>query len=234
VLVGGQASPRDSAPAQPDGPVEPLAAAVAVRVKARAPRTHIDKARQVIGEFFTRQGQMVLSRLGGKARHHVKADLDQVWDGQRWDNELAAVLYALAAQISRAAGRRVLEELGLDAAGYDQDRTLAWLHAHASGVATGINGITRQQLLAALAADDPLEAARGVFETAAGPRAAQIALTQITALWVRHHRSRTADRPGRDQDLDGHLAPPAPVARRARWPNRRPRRAVQQRGQVAG
>lgn len=91
----------------------------------------------------------------------------------------------MANGFSRTIGgcsRRALEKLGLDPGGYDVDRTLAWLHKHASGVASGINGRTREQIRRALASDDPVEAVRGVFDIAATSRAAQIAVTQTAAL----------------------------------------------------
>src|SRR5699024_2688674 len=59
VLVGGQASPRDSGSQnRRSGPV---------RVKERAPESHVDQVRRVLSSFFERQGRVVKSRLGAKA-----------------------------------------------------------------------------------------------------------------------------------------------------------------------
>src|SRR5450756_379690 len=78
VLVGGQASPRDSVPPK-SAPA--LIVPAERHVKARAPQAHEDKYAEVVHKFFRKQGGVVKSRLG------AKSDEDW-WDEERWDGEL--------------------------------------------------------------------------------------------------------------------------------------------------
>ncbi|MGK9222061.1 MULTISPECIES: phage portal protein [unclassified Microbacterium] len=174
VLIGGQASPTDSAP---DGALSwrpPLKQAGPLALKAKPDTTHVEKARQVLAGFFKRQGAAVRSAIG--------AGRDDWWDGKRWDDELAADLFALSAMVSTAVGRKQLDRLGVDPDDYDEDRTLEYLNVAARSNAESINSATRIRLDEALAGDDPLEAAAHVFEVAETSRAVQAAGTITTAL----------------------------------------------------
>lgn len=192
VLVGGQASPLDSAPPNPSGPeppLEPTASRLAITAKARVPNTYTTKLATIMASFFGRQGNVVKSKLGGKLSaggevpvKHGKAKIDDIWDDARWNSELAADLYRSALLISSAAARKAAAALGFDPADYDEGMTLNWLHEHARGAAHGINGMTKAQVAAALAADDPRQAVADVFASAAGVRAPQIAATETTAM----------------------------------------------------
>lgn len=163
VLIGGQASPRDSAP-------EPGEASGAPRSKAapgeiatvRATDGHRAKAEQILQAFFRRQRSVVLSRLG------AKADGDW-WDGARWDRELADDLFALSVTVATELGRAEAEALGFDPEDYDADRTLAFLKAAAEKRARWINAATRAQVEAVLDADDGSPG--DVFDTAESTRA---------------------------------------------------------------
>jgi HK97 family phage portal protein len=175
VLVGGQASPTDSAP-----PKASSAGRQAVQVKSRASQAQVDKAAAKLAKFFARQHRAIASKVGAdKARG--KAAVDEVYDAQRWDNELAADLFPIAESSATAAGKDTLEQAGIDPDTYDSDRTLPWLEAHASGVASGINGVTKVGVAQALGEDDPLGSLKSLFEVYATARAAQIALTEVTA-----------------------------------------------------
>jgi HK97 family phage portal protein len=180
VLVGGQASPTDTAP-EPAPGIE-QASAAPVLVKAHAGQAHVTKARQVLAAFFDRQARAIVSRASATAGGKAGVGVGEVFDTGRWDRELAAVLFPLAAQISTAAGRALLTALGLDAAGYDTDRTLAWLHEHATATAAAINQFTRAEVTHALTSQDPAKALRELFTGYRESRAAQIATTETTAM----------------------------------------------------
>lgn len=166
VLVGGQASPRDSAP-------KALTLNMVGGVKARVPQTYTTKAEQVLAAFFTRQAGAVKSRLGAKAA----ADW---WDDERWDKELADDLYALAMMVSAKAATETLEAIGFGPDEYDRDRTEKFLRAVSERVAGGINAVTKAGVAAALAGEEPASGVDRVFTVATGARAAQGATSAVT------------------------------------------------------
>ncbi|MFC5992941.1 phage portal protein [Pseudonocardia hispaniensis] len=176
VLTGGQASPQDSAPPPKRQRVR--------RVKARAPKTYLSRAEKRLTRFFERQGRAVAGRLGAeKARR--KADppqIDDVFDDERWNTELAAEMYLLNLEVATATAHSTLQALGLDPDDYDEERTLAFLSANAERVAGGVNGATRNAVEDALGDDDPLAAIKHLFEVYATARAAQVALSQVTSM----------------------------------------------------
>lgn len=169
VLIGGQASPTDSAPPKSVG---------GVQLKARVPQSHVDKAQQVLDAFFARQRAAVMTRLGAKAAPSV----DEVFDVDRWTRELAGDLFALNNLLATSAARKAMRSLGLDPDDYDADRALRWLQANADGVSKGINGTTRGQLAEALAGDDPAGAVKHLYDVVLPARSKQIAATQATAV----------------------------------------------------
>lgn len=171
VLIGGQASPTDSAPAAvASGPRRPAKA-----IKARADRPQVAKAAQVLAGFFAKQERSIRSVLGAKA--HAE------WWKASWDAELAGVLLALSASVSTAVGRKQLDALGIDPDQFDEDRTLAYLAKVAESNAASINATTRIAIESALAdADDPLDAVSHVFDVAKTSRAEQAGQTIVTAL----------------------------------------------------
>jgi hypothetical protein len=167
VLVGGQASPRDSG-SQNLGPK-----GRGPRTKARPPVTYETKAYQVLSAFFRKQAAAVKSRLGAKAA-------DDWWDQERWDRELGADLLALGTTISSKAARDALDSLALDPESYDVGRTLGYLSALSLTTAKRTNAVTKGQLDDALEDDDPMEAVAGVFDEAEGGRSENLAGALLT------------------------------------------------------
>ena len=177
VLVGGQASPTDSAPPKSEAPMvarnRPMPLHIAW-AKGRAPETYQTKHEQVLRAFFKRQGAAVRSALGAKAG-------DDWWDEERWDSELSSDLYRLAVATSEQVAKSTLDSLGVAPDEYNVDQTLAFLAAVSKSRAANINATTKAQIQAALEADDPAEAVGNVFDIAENSRTAQIATVAVTA-----------------------------------------------------
>ena len=218
VLVGGQASPRDSAPV-----------GAASRSKTARPATKSlprylhgweAKHREVLESHFLRQQESVIAKLG------AGLDLEDAFNATRWNEELGHDLGAVAAAMAEELGGEVASDFGAE---FDVDRALPWLTENCRIAAEGITGATYDALaeawsgvprrgaagrkgideqLAALdgvdLADDDLEdplggdsfldPARDVFALAVTARAAQIATTRTTSVgqWSRHEGASQA------------------------------------------
>lgn len=200
VLVGGQASPRDSAPKSvtvlspsrvfraigpakslddptmqaPDGRITYEADQMRVReLKSDPPEVdpYVAKAAEVFATFFRRQRAVVLSRLGAKA--------PEWWDESRWDKELSDDLYALSVNTATTLGRQQASDMGFDGSEYDEARTLKFLRAVADSRAGAVNSTTRDRISAALEAEeDPAE----VFDEAESARTESAAGALVAAL----------------------------------------------------
>lgn len=177
VLVGDQASPRDSAPKS--SPVQVKAGTVAV--KGEADSGSESQTQAALQNFFKRQREAVLSRL------NAKADAPW-WDQERWDKELADDLYRVAMSVTAQVSADVLQSVGLAPDAYDPAVTAKFLRAVAESRAGKINATTLEQIEAALT--DPGEDSDGnpvrtpakVFDDAEDSRGAVIAATLLTTL----------------------------------------------------
>lgn len=177
VLIGGQASPRDSGTQnERSGSVPVKSAAGGVRVKAPANPNHAEKAAEVLRSFFERQRKSVMSELGSKD--------PEWWDGERWDRELGQDLLALALALTVDTAASIIERLGLPDDAYDVERTTAFLAAVAKSRAGMINATTRGQIAAILAGDGPegADSAAHAFDVAESSRAGEAGLTLATTL----------------------------------------------------
>lgn len=180
VLVGGQASPRDSGSQNlAAGPsLSRKSAADPIQVKAAAREEDARVAEAVLTRFFKRQSRVVLSELGAKDA--------EWWDGERWDGELADDLYKLSLDVSEQVAKQTLETLGVDPSIYSTARTKNFLRSVAESRAALINAATLAKVEAALAdnvGDGALTSTpAGVFEEAETSRAAVAGLTLATTL----------------------------------------------------
>lgn len=184
VLLGGQASPRDSAPKALPGapkaiaPASKISTRLVARIKADPAEEHAATAAEVLRKFFRRQRAVVLSRLGAKAPGW--------WDEDRWNGELAADLFALAMKVTGEVAAAALDSLGVSPDEFDAERTTAFLRAVAKSRAALINDATLGQITDALGDlgedETAADAAGGVFETAGSSRADQSGLTLATTL----------------------------------------------------
>lgn len=205
VLVGGLASPTDTAPkCAPPRTLEQMTAPAhgggcgcsacraAPRAKA-APRgrkarqkptdDEVDGYRAALESFYERQRKSVLSAMGAKSG--TKADgSPEWWDAARWDSELADdLMSAILAGATRAA-KDALAQLGIDPGEYDVERTRNYLRAWAEARAAAINAKTLAALQAAVSGEvnegNQGATPAGVFALALGYRAAQQAQTIAT------------------------------------------------------
>lgn len=171
VLLGGQASPRDTGSQNLNADTSRAVKAASIHLKARAPETYEAKHREVLGKFFDRQGKVVKSRLGAG---------EDWWDEERWDDELGTDLLKLALLTSEDVALSTLKQAGLKAAAeYDVDRTREFLKVATAKSAAHINQTTRDQVAAALESDED-DAVAHVFDIAADSRTSQIATTAVT------------------------------------------------------
>jgi HK97 family phage portal protein len=180
VLVGGQASPRDSGTQNETGKAAPknageLVQLKSVQVKADGPLVDQWRAKssEVLAGFFRKQRGTVLSRLG------AKAGADDWWDEDRWNRELVKELYPLAVAAATEMGQAQAEALGFTADAYNADQTLSFLEAIAISRAGAINSTTRDRIRKALEAnDDP----GLVFSEAEGARSGSAGIALGTTL----------------------------------------------------
>jgi HK97 family phage portal protein len=183
VLTGGQASPRDSGSqnlsARGAKSVTRASSDAPLKVKAKAREEDEATSSEVLRRFFKRQRKTVLSAIGGKA-------VDEWWDEDRWNGELADDLYALAVTVSQGIATETLDALGVDPDVYSVARTRAFLRAVAESRAGAINSTTRDQIRSALAGDlaEGAEGSTpaGVFDLAESTRADQGGRTLATTL----------------------------------------------------
>lgn len=172
VLVGGQASPRDSGSQNRTG----SSSNGGVSVKAEPPPNHSRKAEEIIAAFFRRQGRVVKGRVG--------AGDNDWWDSDRWDNELTTDVSALYMLTATAAGMATLSAAGISPDEYDEPRTEAFLLEAARRSAQSINETTRASVESALAVDldaedpiSPVDSVGNVFSVAEESRSGQVATT---------------------------------------------------------
>ncbi len=182
VLVGGQASPRDSAP-----PPKMMMAhakgfdSVAPELRERHERKWVE----VLSRYYRRQEASIVSRVPAAiSSNDGKSDLGSGvwWDDERWNSELTADLLRLNHLTAMAWAKRLLEILGIiieNEAAFEE-RMLPWLEEHSRIQAENFNAQTREAVRTAIVDPDPLEAVKGVFTTAITLWAGREAISAVT------------------------------------------------------
>jgi len=164
VLVGSQASPRDSAPPKALGPGDRKAYGLDThQPELRA--QHERKWVEVLSRHYRRQEAAIMSRFPeAQAVGDGKADIGGVWwDEERWDRELYEDLLRLNALTAGVWASEFATRLEIE---LSEERMLPWLQEHSRVEAAYINGQTRDQLTEALRAPEPREAVKELFLTA--------------------------------------------------------------------
>jgi len=176
VLVGGQASPRDSAPAP-----QPIAASRGgkgrlVLLKAAVTERQAEQVTAVLRRFFERQRSADKYGRGGD------------WDEERWNRELADDLHRVALSVSGTLGKQEAMALGFSENDYDPDATVNFLQAVMEQRAANINETTKTQIEQAIL--DPEGDPSNVYRNALDSRAAGIAIGLTT--WLAGFASQEA------------------------------------------
>jgi len=188
VLVGGQASPTDSAPPPPTGTASTRPRSKTAQLvwsKARAGQDLIDESTAKLQAFFRRQQTAFLADLDDpKSARAALAKAGGDVDLTDWDDELADVLDDVNRATADAVLTMLREALGVAEGELSIDVLLGWLQANAEAVATAVNATTSAQVSAAMAnpvkEETAAEAAERVFKTAIDARGPRTAITQAT------------------------------------------------------
>ena len=179
VLVGGQASPNDSA-AQLAAEIGTKAAPLNFKAEPLDPDA--EEIAERLREFFARQARSIIPKLDKGAKAD---DFPEWWNADRWNRELADDLQPIFKRQAADAGRRAIRSLQLDGE-YDEPRTDAYMRAMAEGKARAINNVTQRELQEMLDGDfdpDAMSATvQGVFERAENDRADTSGRSFATAL----------------------------------------------------
>jgi hypothetical protein len=160
----------------------------------RARARHVEKWREVLAGTFRRQREAIIGKIpktltptlrheysrwvslpgrGGKA-----ATIDEIWDAGRWNRELRADLLRLNKATSVVWAKWVADQLEAEV---NEEGMEAWLSEHSRIQAEYMNGATRDGIASALTEEDPRAAVERLFELAITVRAAQDALSAVTA-----------------------------------------------------
>lgn len=168
VIVGAQASPRDSAPKSK------ALTSTAPDLRQR----HEQKWTEVLVNHYRRQEAAVVSRLPKSQ----KGDIGGVWfDDDRWNTELTTDLYRLNNLTAMAWSEHMIDQgLTIDDRQAFEDRMLPWLQEHSRVQAENINLRVRDGLVEALVQTDPMQSVKDMFVLATGTWALQQAVSSVT------------------------------------------------------
>jgi HK97 family phage portal protein len=175
VLYGGGATSPDVAPGET---VPPKSRGMKAIVPAGLVDNQRAKHAEVLTAFFTRQGESIKAKVGAKSQG-AKAAIDDVWDDERWDTELAGYLFALATATAQAFGDEVAKRFDGE---YDVEAMgLPWLQTNTGYAASGINATTKAAVASALAGESVAEDVAHVFLVAISGRVPVLSADRTTA-----------------------------------------------------
>ena len=144
VLLGGQMSPQDSSPTSYSNmysshtphkkEVEDITKHGKIEIDAEASKEDIDTFQKVLEKFFKRQKASIATKL--------KA-VEDWWDQDRWDKELADDLYPILLSVSDAIGQKIAAQL---TSAYYSGNTQKYLRLLAETRAKYINQTTYDEI----------------------------------------------------------------------------------------
>lgn len=181
VLVGGRASPADTAPGTPG-------AGQASRTKALAPGPEkaLADLSPIAQNYATRHADLVKSHVDRQQRWFasrlaVSNDVTTAFNKTRADAELGNDLAGLAMDFAPEAAAPVTEKFSID---YNVEGAQAWLLNNARIAAENFNAATLAQLADVESNYDVTNAdgAGTVFADAAGGRAEEFGISRVTAI----------------------------------------------------
>jgi HK97 family phage portal protein len=176
VLVGGQASPQDSAPPPKQKAAEQGYGSAHENMR----ETHQQKWVEILARHYRRQEAAIVSRVPASAG---KMDIGGVWwDDNRWNTELAADLFRLNNLTAMAWAEYMIEQTEAEIEDMQafQARMLPWLQEHSNIQAIYINNQTRDAVTGALREVDPLKAVKDLFASAITVWAVRQAIGAVT------------------------------------------------------
>lgn len=186
VLIGGQASPRDSG-TQNRSAAESGRKALDMKQlnvhNQELRERHERKWREVLKHHYERQEAAIAYRVPeGAPESRGKSDVGGLWyDEDRWNRELYEDLLPLNVFTARTWAELVLGSIEADV---DEDvmeqRMLPWLQEHTRIQAEYINDAVRDGLEDALREEEPQSAVTDLFKTAATAWAARQAVSAVT------------------------------------------------------
>jgi HK97 family phage portal protein len=176
VLIGGQASPRDSLPkGQKSHETKGIDSA---NIPLR--EQHEKKWVEMLVKHYKRQERFILPKIPPALNEGKSIIGDSIWfDDERWDEELMLDIFRLNTLTATEWAKRFAELLETE---ISEDRMSAWLYENARIMASNINGQVKLELEAALNDPDPMQAVKNLFLTATTVWAFREAVTAVTNL----------------------------------------------------
>ena len=141
--------------------------------QAELRQRHMEQWKRVLARHFERQRTAIISALPKKATPAI----GQLYDDERWDQELGADYYRMLTATATVWARHVTEMMGMP---LDEPRMANWLSEVSANSAKAINARTKELLIAALGAEVVREAIDHLFEVAMTTRAEELAMSAVT------------------------------------------------------
>jgi HK97 family phage portal protein len=178
VIVGGQASPQDSAP--PADGMTPAKGRKARRgfdsYDQRSRQRYVEKWTDELQKHYRRQEAAITSRIP----KGQKVEISGIWwDTDRWNNELTVDLFKLNLLTAVEWANRIANELNSEVS---EDAMMPYLEEHSRIQAEYINQFTRDNVATALREAEPVQAVKDVFSEAQSVWAVREAVTAVTAM----------------------------------------------------
>jgi HK97 family phage portal protein len=174
VLMGAQASPRDSAPKEKG--IKEIKLAAANSNQPEMFEAHRLKWTEALARHYRRQEKAILAKLPAELG---KTDIGGVWwDDERWNAELYEDILRLNIMTAVAWAKYIALLFGVE---LSEEWMMPWLKEHAQRQAVYINEYTRDEVQKAIADPEPLEAVKRVFLLAGSVWAVRQAITAVTS-----------------------------------------------------
>lgn len=184
VIIGGQASPRDSAPKGGQHSQKQLGEGSKQfnSYHAELSDRYQIKYIEIFSNHYRRQERAILSRVN-PAISEGKADLGSGvwWDSDRWNDELFEDLLKINLLTAQTWAEMMFEKTGVELNNYQafDDRLIPYMSEHSRIQAEDINQTTEIQIGEALDDPDPLAAVKNVFKIALTSRVIQQAISSV-------------------------------------------------------
>ena len=174
VLVGGQASPTDSAPK----------GAGADSKKDKKELESFDTREPGLREIYDEQWRKLLIRTFERQRAailpQVKAeDINTIWDADRWNTEVTQDFSGLSEDTALAWAQSLGKRLGVAITATELAK---FTQESARIAAENLNERTRERIESALADEDPKKAVQSVFELLLAVTVNKFAIGRVTSL----------------------------------------------------